>query len=306
MEVITDFAIASTPKGEIAQRLAAEALEQIAKSEAKSGGKEGVLRRLSVTRGDEFSINPYLIETRKDWNIRDLTGREASEKLDILARSIAKNGVLEALSVVVKGDKFYVSNGHRRLLATFRAIEVYGAEIKAIPVRQESKALTEVELLDRQFIRNSGEPLSPIDRGTGILRYIAWNFTHEQIAERLGFDGPARVVQILRFMEDANDGIKEMVANGEVSQTLAADVLRDSKQDADKAEEILSQAVDNAKAEGKTKATRKHITDNITPKMAMKTILESAKTIIETGDKTVTITMPTEFWEQISKLYKIV
>lgn len=303
---IADFSVSSTPKNEIALRLIAEAREQAIKAEENTNSRDGLLRKLAIKRGDEFGINPYLIKFREGWNIRDLSSRSAEDKIDELARDIKINGVLEAISVVMKGDTFYVSNGHRRVLAAKRAIEVYGAEIKSIPVRRETGELTDELLICRQFSRNSGEPLTFIDKGRGILRLVAFGWSHEQIAEKLGFDGPARVVQILHFMDDANEGIKKMVSNGEVAQTFAAEVLRNNNQDADKAEEVLAEAVKVAKAEGKTKATKKHITDKATPKVTMKTIFESAKTIIEPGDETTTITMPNAFWEQISKLYKIV
>lgn len=302
-EVITDFAVASVPKGEIAQRLAAEAREQSGKL-VNGDKKAGTLRILSAGRGDLFHINPYLIKIRKGWNCRNMRDPENIEHVDITARSIASVGVLQPLSVTIDGEDIFLTDGHFRLLATFRAIEVYGTEIKSIPVRAESRFASEPDRILAQAVKNGGKRPTPIELGGIFVKLINFGWTATDIAAKVGFDGPARVTQILDFMANSNDGIKDMVAKGQVSATLASEVLRHND-NPDDAENILSDAVDAAKAEGKTKATKKHVADKVTPKVAMKSIFESAKTIIERGDDEVTITMPTAFWEQIAKLYKI-
>jgi ParB family chromosome partitioning protein len=305
MDVITDFSIASTPKSEIAQRLAEEAKAQSVKLEL-GDKKAGTLRILSSGRGDLFQINPYLIRIREGWNSREANSPDNIEHVDNLARSIAEIGIQQPLSVMLDGDTVFVTDGHCRLLATFRAIEEYGAEIKSIPVRAENRFATEADRVLSQVVKNSGKPLTVIEMGAVFVKLVGFGWTPAQIAAKVGFKTPARVSQILDLMANSSDSIKSLVASGQVSATLASEVLRENGNHSEEAEQVLSEAVENAKAEGKTKATAKHIAEKASPKAAMKTIFESAKTIIEPGEKTTTITMPTEFWEQISKLFKIV
>lgn len=308
MTVITDFAIASTPKSEVAQRLAAEAREQLAKVSLPENKKKGTLRTLTASgSGELFQLNPYLISIHEGWNCRDLSSQDNIDHIDDLARNIAQIGVKQPLTVVLNGKEPFLTDGHCRLLATFRAIEVYGAEISAVPVIVESGLVDEPDRKLSQIVKNSGKRPSVIEMGRLFAdMYENFKWTPEKIADRLGNMTAARVSQMIEFMKNSNNTINSMITKGEISHTLASDILRESGNNPEDAAQVLTEAVENAKAEGKTKATKKHVADKITPKVAMKAIFESKKTIIEREDETVTITMPKEFWEQISKLYKIV
>lgn len=254
--VETDFVIASTPKSELAQRLHAEALHQTAIADTKRA-KNGRLSNLSVSTTDIVYMNPYNLKTKAGWNKRIASDPANIEHIDILARSIAKVGVLEPLTVYIENNDAFVSNGHSRLLGVFRAIEVYGAEIKAIPVKSQKYA-NEADRVLNQIVMNSGKPLTTLETGAVMVELIGFGWTAQQIADKTGL-GKVRVDQILKLMEEANDGIKELIATGQVSATTAATVLRESEGDATAAEETLNASVVVARSRGKSKATAKDI-----------------------------------------------
>jgi hypothetical protein len=251
-DVIIDFAEASTPKSEIAKRLAAEAQEQANKPSDKKSGR---LSRLSSNRSDMFSINPYLVKIKEGWNSRVASSPDNIEHIETLARSIAEVGVLTPLTVVIENDDVYVTDGHCRLLATFHAIEVHGAEIKSIPVRSESRYASEADRILRQLL--TGKPLSVLEQGVVFVKLTNLGWSHTDIAKKSGM-GPGRVSQVLDFMAESTPGIKKMVTEGVVAATTAAKAIRDAGGDAQEAEQVLKEAAELAELEGK---------DHVTPKL---------------------------------------
>jgi ParB-like chromosome segregation protein Spo0J len=256
--VVVDFAEASTPKGEIAQRLAAEAAEQALKLSEASSKKEGTLRMLSTGRGDLFSVNPYLLKIKNGWNSREMNDPANIEHIDTLARSIAAVGVQQPLTVMLEDDQIFVSDGHCRLFATLRAVEVYGAEIKSVPVRAEGRFATEADRVLSQIVRNSGKPLTVLEQGAVFVKLTNYGWSVAQIAEKAGLT-VVRVGQILDLMAGASDAIKALVASGSVSASEAQKIMREDGGDVKAAEKTIKDALDLARAEGKKRATAKHV-----------------------------------------------
>jgi hypothetical protein len=305
--VLIDYAQASQPQGEIARRLAAEAAEQSAKLAESPDKKAGTLRMLASGRGDLFHLNPYLVSVKEGWNCRDLSDPENIKHIDDLARSIAEIGVQEALTVVLDGDVVNVTDGHCRLFGTYRAIEVYGAEIKSIPLRAESRLTTPADHILRQLL--NGKPKTPLEMGNAFAKLIGFGWNVKQIAAKSGI-GVNRVNQILDLMAGANDGIKELVTTGKVSATTAAQVLRDAAGDATVAEKTLKGAVAVASAAGKTKATGKHVTAvsgerPTSTKGRLQSVFNARSTSVETDGRTTVVTMTTANWKEISKVLNL-
>lgn len=295
--VVTDYYAASKPKGDTALRLAAEAKVQLAKL-TTAGSKNGTLRTLANTRGDQFALNPYLIEIKDDWNSRDLRDPANLAQIDSYARSIAEIGVQQALTVNLEGDRIFLTDGHLRLLATFRAIEVYNAEIKSVKVNAELKTTNEADRVLRQLL--SGKPLTVLEQGTAFVKLVNLGWSPAQIAAKAGLV-TVRVQQVLDLMGNANEGIKSLVATGKVSASEAAAVLRDNGNDADKSEKAIQAGLNVAEATGKTKATRKHIAAAsgklVSTKTSLKAVLANV-TVNADGSATV----PAADWAKIAKL----
>jgi len=257
--VETDFSNARDPKGEIAQRLVEEATSSAAKLTNRTDKKTGPLELISNSRSSLFNLNPYLINVRAGWNKRRMTDPTNLAHIDSLARSIASIGVQEPLTVFQDGDEFVLTNGHCRLLATFRAIEVYNAEVKSVPVRMESRHATKADMLLSQIVRNSGKGYSPLEQAEVFVELLALGWNEQQIADKAGI-GVARVNQLIDFHANTKDsGIVEMIESGVVSTTTAEKVIRENDGDVEAAEQVLKEAAEVAADAGKKKVTQKHL-----------------------------------------------
>lgn len=241
-----DFAHYATPVSTAAQAL---------KSEADS--KPSGLKAMATGRSDLFTLNPYSIIVREGWNSRNMRDPENQEHVDELARSIAAIGVQEPLTVYMDAGKPVLTNGHCRLLATFRAIEHYGAEIRGVPVQTEPRGSDEKDRLLSQVTRNGGKRLTPFEQGKVYKRLIAYGWTEAEIARRTGTQ-QAQVVKYLE-LQSAPEPIQNLVATGTVSATLAIQTIRE--QGEAQAAETLTAAAETAIARGKRKATSTTVTE---------------------------------------------
>ncbi len=213
------------------------------------------IKHIAVGRSDLFRLNPFSIKVREGWNSRDLNNPENQEHIQALAQSISEIGVQEPLTVYMDGETPYLTDGHCRLAATMRAINVLGADIKSVPVKTEPRGADERDRLLSQLVRNSGKRLTPLEQGSVFKRLLDLGWSEAQIAAKTGTN-PQLVTRYLD-LRSAPIEVQDMVTRGEVSATLAINVL--SEQGATKASETLVAAVTEAKAQGKKKATAKNL-----------------------------------------------
>ena len=298
--VITDFAAASVPVSDYAKKLAAEAKALTAR-EDRQGGIKGI----HSGRSDTFRLNPYLIVVKKGLNCREISSVENQAHIDMLARSIAANGVIEPLTVYWEDGAPVLSNGECRLLGTFRAIEVYGAPVLSVPVKTEIKGAGEVERLLTQIVSNSGKPFNAFETGAVYHRFLGLGWTVAKIAEKCA-TSVSRVNQILELAEAPTE-IKQLVLDGKVSATLAWETIKAAATTAD-AVATLTGAVSNAEANGKAKATKRNIGAEGAVKKAplkktFKEVFEEAS-IDDDGDN-VTITMSAENYAKVRDLLNL-
>ena len=235
-----DFSTYATPSSTAARALKAEA-------ESKTGG----LKALATDRSDLFRLNPYNIKVNDGWNSRDMRDPDNQAHIDELAKSIAAIGVQEPLTIYMVGSKPVLTDGHCRLLATLRAIETYGAEIRSVPVKTEPRGSDEKDRLLSQIIRNGGKRLSPLEQGAVYKRLLNLGWTEAEIARRTG----AQQIQVSRYidLQAAPEPVLDLVARGQVSATLAIETIQERGET--QAAEVLTAAVETAKARGKKKAT---------------------------------------------------
>jgi ParB-like chromosome segregation protein Spo0J len=302
--VLMNYADASTPRSDIAKRLKAEAVEQVAEATAKAlKDSRAPWLRLLGGRGEVPAVNPYNIVIADGWNSRQINDPRNIARIDELAQSIKKIGLQKPLTVRLEGPgkrTVVVKDGFCRLMAVYRAIEVYGCEIKSVEVHTVGRFTNEADDVCLQLL--TGEPLSVLEQGNAFVKLVAHKWTAEQIAERVGTIKAARVTQILAFMEHANEAIKAMIVNGSIKATFAEQVLRDSGYDADVAEKVLTKALTVAVAAGKTKATAKH-TGKVSAKKELATIFSTA-TVVADG-KLRSVTVSDAQWDRVTKLLGI-
>ena len=192
------------------------------------------------------------------FNARDFTLKENKEHVEELARSIAKVGVLEALTVRydTKTGEYILVNGESRLRATLLAIEK-GAPIKEVPVNFERKGTSAEDRIATLITRNEGKQLEVIEQGEVFSRLEKLGWTQKQIADATGKTGPF-IGAVLKLMAGP-EKLKKLVRDGSIKASLAIDILRNADFDYEKAYQSLSDAIATAAAVGKTKATAQHV-----------------------------------------------
>jgi ParB-like chromosome segregation protein Spo0J len=233
-------------------------------------GKRGVLQ----------NIDPRTILEEPGWNQRQDTPALTAH-IQSLAQSIRAIGVLEPLTVYIKGEEIRLVNGHCRLAAV-KILLAEGQEILTVPARVEAQTANDADRVLSMVTRNSGKPLEPIEVAAVFKRLEAFGWDVHAISAKSGYS-ENRVLELLR-LNAAPEVVKEMIHKGEVSASTAAKVI--SQHGAEKATPILVQAVKTAKADGKTKASGKHLPPKpakkpVTPLLTLAVTQEAEEAILE-------------------------
>ena len=152
-------------------------------------------------------------------------------------------------------DVIYIFGGHTRLLALQRANNE-GADIKVVPVVVGNKKGMSMDDMNIALINgNLGNPLTPYEQAVVCKRQVSRGMEVSEIARRTGFS--VEWVNSLLVVMSAPLKLREMVANGVLSATLAAETV---KKEGKKALEKVEAAVGRVVADGKpVKITKKHL-----------------------------------------------
>ena len=300
--VVSVLTEALTPKSAFALQLAEQAAAKVA-AEKKQGG----IKDLAEGRQDVFRLNPLVISIDPEWNSRDFTNPENIAHVEMLAVSIAHDGVKEPLTVMWREGKPVLLNGECRLRAVLHAINFLGAEITTVPVKTEDRSANCVDLLVNQRLRNAGKPFTCLEDATHFARLNKLGLTPTEIAKRFGISAP-RVGQLLDLHAGATKEIRDLIVTGKVSADLARTVI---KEEGEHALEALTEAVEVAEANGKTKATPKHVRAARTGAEASKTrfnrlevvaILKATRVASNETEDTVALTMTTQEYNRLVEM----
>lgn len=215
------------------------------------------LKSLAEGRSDMFRIDPRKLKIKDGWNSRDFNDPSNADHIDMLAKSIASVGVKEPLTVYWDDGVAWISDGECRLRGAMRAIEVYKAEIKTVPVKTEDRYASEAEKLFSQSLRNSGKPFTPMENAKLYKRLLDFGWAAKDIAEKQGIS-QSRVSQVLSLLTMPEE-VKALVTAGTVSASMAANSIREAAGDGKAAAATLQAAAANAAAEGSTKVRPRHV-----------------------------------------------
>lgn len=212
------------------------------------------LKSLAESRSAVFNFDPRKLKLRDGWNARDTATPENAEHVEALALSIAAKGVRVPLTIVQDGDDVVVTDGHCRLEATLLAIS-RGAEILTVPCIAEKRGSNEADHILSMITCNSGKPLTPLEQAGVYKRLIDFGWSSAKIAEEAG-RSVAHVNQSLQMLASPAE-VQALISSGQVSATMAAEEIR--KKGAKDGAASIADAVKTAKAEGKKKATKRHL-----------------------------------------------
>lgn len=218
------------------------------------------IKDIAKGRSDVYRVSPFDLKVKPNWNGREPDHPDNIAHIDQLAQSIAEVGVKETLTAYMEGDDLFVENGHMRLAASLRAIEMYGADKDMlIPVQTSPRDATEADRILSQIIRNSGKQLSPLEMAAVFERLNALDLSDADIARRTGL---SRVyIGQLIALHHMPKSTTSLVRDGKVSATLAIQTMKRFEGDAKKTAAVLKEAVAFAKGKGKARATAKHVKD---------------------------------------------
>lgn len=180
-------------------------------------------------------------------NIRDMIAANGFDQTKPLAGYVAKED---------DENVIYVTDGHTRLAAVqeYNEAAEKADKITMLPVIVHSKEMSLTDLTVALHTANSGRPLTPYELGVVVKRLLAEDDADKKaIAGRLGVT--PRYIDDVLLLANADSKVKQHVASGEVSSTLAISLLR---KDSDTAAEKLDAAVKKTAGTGK-KATKKHV-----------------------------------------------
>lgn len=232
------------------------------------------LASLSQGSSDLLKIDPRDLNIKPGFNFRDMNSAANIAHVDELARSITEIGVKVPLICYWEDGKAWISSGHCRHAAAIRAIEVYKAELKTVPVQIEGRYAQEADRIFGQIAYNQNNPFSDLEKAKVFAKLLDLGWQQSDIAKKAGLTD-SRVSQILKVLT-APAAVQNMISAGQVSSTLAMQVV---KEEGSAAEKTLKEGLKAAKADGKEKVTASNLTG--TPRVNLKKLIRE---ILEQSD----------------------
>ena len=216
-----------------------------------SGRKKGLGRGLSALFGDEKPIDkPQETKQSNTVSISDLTRNPyqprqnfREEKLDELANSIKKNGIIQPIAVrpnKIENGKYDIVAGERRWIAAQRA------GLHEIPVRILD--LSDVESLEVAIVENiQRDDLNPIEEARGYQRLNEeFKYDHDSISKLMS-KSRSHVSNTLRLLSLPSD-VVAMLEEGTLTSGQARPLIGISNASSI-AEEIVSKNYSARKVE---------------------------------------------------------
>lgn len=197
----------------------------------------------SVSKTTAFAVDPRVLVVEPGFNARPLNADHVAS----LSLALRNGAVFPPIEVRVEDGKILIVDGHHRHAAALDAIEK-GFDIKALDARHFRG--NDIERVAHMITSAGGLPLTPLQLGIQYRKLMGWNWTEKLIADRVG----KTVVHVkdMITLAEANSDVHQAVNAGAVSGTTALEIV---KEHGSKAGAVINQALEQAKAEGKSKVT---------------------------------------------------
>ncbi len=218
-----------------------------------------------MSRSDKFSIDPRLIEARKDFNVRELEQMSEEQRaeydtyVDNLAQAYRDGRYVPPIVVKVVDGTPTPVDGHTRHKGMIRAIEVYGAALERVTVEEfKGDDAEEVALIATS---QNNRKLKPLELAQVYTRLERYGKTDKEIAVTVGVTA-ARVAQVKAYHAMPTE-LKTLVYTDKISVEAAMDLFNKY---GTKAVEYAQSMIDKNKQNGGKRVTVK----NTTPKLSRK------------------------------------
>jgi ParB/RepB/Spo0J family partition protein len=181
--------------------------------------------------------------------------------IEELMHSLIENGIRNPLKGYKKGEKIVLKDGHRRMRAVNLAISK-GHNFERVPVILETATLNSEERTLEFLIYNDGKPLTMLEQSEVINRLLNFGWKITEVVKRTG---KARgYIDNLIMLSKAPAKIQNYIREGKISAHAVIQIMQalngNGNGDMDKLLEEVENAIKKAQAEGKDKATPKHVT----------------------------------------------
>lgn len=197
-------------------------------------------------------IDPALLRVMSGYNVRKPFDPNEPEDKELVASVIA-NGVREPLKVRQVGGEYFIIAGHRRYSAVLLA-NATEKRIRSVPAiivtADEGREDLTIDLLRS----NQYRALSLPEKGAIFQRLRDYGWSDVDIAAKAGVTD--RTVRDACKLARTDARIRAWIKQGFIAPTLALSTVQTSGPDAP---EVIGEAVANAKAKGRTKATEADI-----------------------------------------------
>lgn len=204
----------------------------------------------ATAKGNYFHVRPEALIIDPEYNARVDYGDIAE-----LERQIQGVGrVKEPLTVEFKEGRLSIIEGHRRFRAVNNLI-AKGVEIPTVPVLVE--AMEEVEKIADLIVSNDGKNLNMVEQGIVFKRLEDTGLKRKEISEKTG-KTQAHISNCVRLL-DLPESVHKVIFEGRLSAANALAVYRENGNDPEKTEKAVEKLLEDAKADGKDKATQKTI-----------------------------------------------
>lgn len=253
-------------------------IEAFDKEAIAPGSIKGGMSALQAGRRDLWQVEPDKLKVIPGFNPR-VENDEYEAHVRALADSIKEEGFyqdqpLGGYAAKENGeDVVYIYSGHSRLAAVKIAI-AEGAGIQHVPVVVSAAGMSMEDLTIALLRGNSGKPLTYYESAVVCQRLFKFGYDIDKIAKHTGF--AVGVIRNRLTLMSAPLKLKMMVANGEISPTLALEMFEEY---GDKVLEKLDEAVQTAKENGKDKIRKTSVP--YPKKDADKRIKKSAHLLVE-------------------------
>ena len=180
------------------------------------------LKELSSGRKDEYFIPLNKIGVVAGRNLRTDFG-----DLDELAKQIAENGqkVPGVVRIAPDGQTAELVDGERRFRAIKLANEKYGAKIDTFACFNEEKGANDESRVMTMLLCGVGsKALEPLEEASGYKRLIDYNWTVEQVAQKMGKSN--HYVEERLALNGAPIDVRASVAEGTLSPTAATKLAK--------------------------------------------------------------------------------
>ncbi len=214
-------------------------------------------KELFKRAGNIYLVPIEMLKEEQGFNFRE-SGPDLDQYIRDLADYIKENGVPGGpLIIKWKGEEPFVRDGHCRFFAAKLAISE-GCELKVIECRMMDKTANDADEIALLVTANSGRPISPLEMSAIVKRLAALKLAPSEIAKKIG-KSPSLVSHLLTFSA-APEEVKTLVKEGRVAASTVVRETRRGERGTTTPAERIKRGVAEATAQGKAKATARHMT----------------------------------------------